>query len=250
LLWSSQPKLIESLEIPEVRMEYLVAGGVVVLFLGAWLISQLLEKKRTAELAALADELSLSFLPQGDALLLPTLSDVSLLQRGRSRTMSNLLRGNTRSVDFSLFDYSYVTGSGKNRSVHRFTVAAFDTPLLHLPDFELTPENLFHKLAGAFGYQDIDFAGFPAFNRKYLLRGPSEQAIRDLFTEDVVQHFDVGAARGKPASVFGSRSRLLIATRRRKPHEIRGFMEDAFTIYGVFRPAAVSEQPELAPLSR
>ena len=56
-----------------------------------------------------------------------------------------------------MFACRYVTGGGKHTRVIRQTVIYFRSPQLHLPEFALRPENLFHKMGAAFGYQDIDF---------------------------------------------------------------------------------------------
>jgi hypothetical protein len=200
------------------------------------LVSRKLEQKRTAELANLASELSLEFAPQGDAVLESGLAHLALMQRGRSRKLTNLIRGETQNVDLALFDYQYTTGSGKNKSTRRMSVAAFASPLLDLPSFELGPENFLHRIGGIFGYQDIDFGGYPTFNKKYLLRGPNEAAIRQVFTEPVVQHFErqLGQRRSIP-EVIGHGDRLIVSTPREKPEQLRAFLEHAFGIYGVLK---------------
>jgi hypothetical protein len=38
-------------------------------------------------------------------------------------------------------------------------------------------------IVSAFGYQDIDFGNRPTFSSKYLLRGPDEPSVRNLFTD-------------------------------------------------------------------
>jgi hypothetical protein len=200
------------------------------------LVSKKLEQKRTVELAELATDMSLDFAPQGDAALESELAHLSLMKRGRARKLLNLVRGETQNVDLALFDYQYTTGGGKNQTTHRISVVAFASGLLNLPPFELGPENFLHRIAGAFGYQDIDFAGYPRFNKKYLLRGPDEDAIRQIFTEDVVQHFEQQLEHRKSISeVIGHDNRLIVATRRQKPEHLRSFLEHAFGIFGVLK---------------
>jgi hypothetical protein len=194
------------------------------------------EQQRTLRLEQLADEMSLGFSATGDVSLEVALNGLSLMQRGRSRKMTNLVFGRSGSVELGLFDFQYTTGSGKNRTVHKLSVAAFDSPRLQLPPFELGPENVLHRVAGVFGYQDIDFAGYPTFNKKFLLRGPDEHAIRQAFTEPVVQHFERYLQQRHPRiEVFGEGSRLLVATRRQKPEHLRNFLEHAFGIFGVLK---------------
>ena len=52
-------------------------------------------------------------------------------------------------------------------------------------------EKFAHKLWAAFGYQDIDFGNHPGFNGQYLLRGPDEQAIRDVFTDRLLSFYEM-----------------------------------------------------------
>lgn len=204
------------------------------------LISSQYEKKRTAALAHLAVEMSLVFSPKGEPIVRESLGGFKFMQSGRNQTVSNLISGQTQSVVLSVFDYSYITGSGKNKHTHKHSVVAFDSPQLDLPEFDLIPENLFHKLASKFGYQDIDFDGYPTFNRKYLLRGPDESAVRELFTEDVVQFFEARLdERKKINQVEGRGSRLIVIAKPRvKPAETRPLMDHAFAIYGALKTIA------------
>lgn len=216
----------------------LVGGGLAVV-VGLILFSLKQERQRTAELEALADDMSLSFSPLGNQSLESDLSHMSLMQRGHSRKLFNHISGETQSVELDLFDYRYTTGSGKHQTTHTLSVVAFTSPLLDLPPFELGPENFLHRLAGAFGYQDIDFGGYPTFNKKYLLRGQNEKSIRKLFTEPVLNHFEAQLAAGKGVcEVIGHRSRLIVAKRREKPARLRAFLEDAFATYGVLKSDA------------
>lgn len=227
-------------------MEFLFIVGPLVLVVGVIALIVVLvkryERKRTEQLGELAAEMSLEFSAEGDAALEAALSDLALMQRGHSRRLTNLIRGRTRSVDLCLFDYRYTTGSGKHQSTHNLSVVAFDSPLLELPPFELGPENFLHRIAGVFGYQDIDFAGYPAFNKAFLLRGPDEGAIRQVFTEPVVQHFEHQLEHRRPVGdVIGHGHRLIVSTRRQKPEQLRAFLEQAFGIYGILKSAGPND---------
>lgn len=222
----------------------LVLVGVILLVV--LFFSQHLEKSRTAALSDLAEELSLAFSKESDGLCESSLADFKLMQRGRGNTVSNVIRGQTQSVDLAVFDYRYVTGSGKNKTTHKHTVVAFDSPHLDLPQFELGPEGIFHKIASTFGYQDIDFDGCPTFNGKYLLRGADEAAIRRVFTIDVIQHFEAQLTeRRKISQVEGLGTRLIVSLKPRvKPDQIRSFLEHAFGVYGVFKTPEVQSSQE------
>jgi|SRR5690606_28528744 len=99
-------------------MEHLVALAPLLIVAG--LVGAILyftrryERRRTARLEQLADELSLGFSAAGDVALKAALADLPLMQRGRSRKMTNLIYGRSGSVSLGLFDFQYTTGSGKN----------------------------------------------------------------------------------------------------------------------------------------
>lgn len=57
----------------------------------------------------------------------------------------------------------------------------------HFPDFRMEKEGYFDKF---FSGQDINFSGFPAFSKMYLLKGSNEKAIRDFFDEDLLRFFE------------------------------------------------------------
>ncbi|MEC9473853.1 MAG: hypothetical protein VX584_04130, partial [Actinomycetota bacterium] len=65
-----------------------------------------------------------------------------------------------------------------------------DAEDLQLPTFVIRPENLFHKIGSTFGYQDIDFDAHPTFSKRYLLRGPDEEAIRNTFTDEFLSSYE------------------------------------------------------------
>ncbi|NEQ51791.1 MAG: hypothetical protein F6K11_16890 [Leptolyngbya sp. SIO3F4] len=60
---------------------------------------------------------------------------------------------------------------------------------LHLPNFLLTPENLFHKVGNLFGYHDIDFDTYPEFSNRYLLKGSDKDIIRYQFHDGVLNFY-------------------------------------------------------------
>ena len=67
-----------------------------------------------------------------------------------------------------------------------------------LPQFLLTPEGFWARVAAYFGGQDIDFADSPEFSSAYRLRGSDEPAVRALFTPARRQVFEL--IRGQHAA--------------------------------------------------
>jgi hypothetical protein len=153
-----------------------------------------------------------------------------LFERGRShsRQATNLVSGSTGDVDFALFDYFYVIGSGKNRRRLKQSVVFLRSPRFHLAAFELRPESVFHKIGGLFGYQDIDFDASPEFSAKYLLRGEHEGRVRKLFNSSLRRYLESTTGW----SIEGLDDGLLIYrhNKRSDPEEVPNLINDAAAI--------------------
>jgi len=217
-------------------MGFLFPAGIIigVIAIAAWVgyAAHVAEKKRTEELQRLAGELAFEFLPLGDSLLFQSLGKFQLFSQGRSKRLWNLLRGTTNDLEVAIFDYRYVTGSGKHSHTWNHTVICFRFAGQPLPHFSLRPENFADKIGGWFGYQDIDFETHPAFSKQYLLRGANEPAVRSLFTSDVLNYFDQ-----KPGLTIEASENTLLFYRHSallKPQEVRSFMEQGFGILTQF----------------
>ena len=220
LLVSSLPCLI-----------FIVAVGLIVFFV---YYSYRRENQRTADLQRVAEEMGFAF-SRGDNTLLSELGGVDLFSRGRSRRVFNLLRGTIRRQPVSVFDYSYVTGSGKHRHTWRHSVACFQLDGTSLPAFSLRPEGIFAKIGGMFGYQDIDFTHNPTFSKQYLLRGQDESAIRALFRDDVLDFY--AAQPGLSTEVNGNYLVFYRHASRVEPSTIRSFIEEGLRVLEFFQPA-------------
>lgn len=133
-----------------------------------------------------------AYLPAGNFEMIPNITSYPLFTTGNSwtRKIENMMYGTVDEGRAAVFDYTYVTGAGKNSQRHNLTVAYFQSNKLRLPFFSLGPENVFHKMFSAFGYQDIDFANRPEFSKRYLLRGQDEQNIRNVFSERVLSFYE------------------------------------------------------------
>ncbi len=196
------------------------------------LVALYLERKRTAALKAIAQQAGLSFATEEADGFVSAFGDLHLFMLGRGRAARNVMRGEMNGVSVTLFDYRYVTGSGKSRSETQQTVVALSCPNLALPGFELRPENIFHKLGSALGFQDIDFPENPAFSSAFLLRGAEEQAVRKVFKPGVLSFLET-----RPGMCVEGRGRLLVyyrAGHRTKPEELQTLMNDGRTLAMTF----------------
>ena len=116
------------------------------------------------------------------------------------------------------------------------TVIWFRSPQLRLPGFVMRPEDVFHKIGSAFGYQDIDFESNRTaadFSKKYLLRGADEHAIRSLFKDNVLDFFATHS--GKPV-LEGRGDRLILYRPGQliRPENISVFLEEGLEVFRLF----------------
>lgn len=191
------------------------------------------ERKRTEEFQKLAGELGMSFsenLSDGDA---GGFAAMPLAQRGHSRKHRNAMTADSGELRLVVFDYGFTVGSGKNQKRCVQSVVMVTCPSEFFPAFSLSPESFFHRMADMLGFKDIDFDDDPEFSRRYLLKGPNETAIRELFTPDRRRAFlqwpklTIEAA-GHSFIFFEARN-------RRKIQEVREFMERGFAVYSVLK---------------
>jgi len=123
-----------------------------------------------------------------------------VFSEGHRHTWGFTIVGTSGGTPFTAFEYRWTTGSGKSSQTHRIGGLLW-TMERSLPQFLLTPEGLWARLAAYFGGQDIDFAESPEFSRAYRLRGNDEAAVRALFTPARRQVFEL--LRGQHAAGAG-----------------------------------------------
>jgi hypothetical protein len=148
------------------------------------------ERERTEAMRAVANFLQWNFSEVVPWNMIANLDHFTLFNQGHSKQVKNFMYGEANGVKAAMFDYVYVTGSGKNRTTHFQTVTYLEPANLRAPYFSLRPEGFFTKIMTAFGYQDIDFGQRPEFSKKYLLRGQDELAIRQAFNDQLLSFFE------------------------------------------------------------
>lgn len=103
----------------------------------------------------------------------------------------------SRSIAFEVMDLTFDEGAIV-AEVYHATVLRVHLPW-RLPEFTLEKEALLDRMLELAGFQDIDFDHFTQFSRRFVLKGPEENAIRELLTpkrlrffeaEDVVYHIE------------------------------------------------------------
>jgi len=148
-------------------------------------------RERTEQLNILARRLKMDFQPTDEWGLAKFLKDFKLFRNGGSHKITNMMveKDDMETLDFRIFDFSYVVSTGKSTATIHQTVLYVHSTALALPHFWMKPENIFHKLGIWLGLQrDINFVEYPQFSKQYFLKSKDEEYVRATMN-DVVLHF-------------------------------------------------------------
>jgi hypothetical protein len=163
----------------------LIAGVLVIAGVGAYL-GWLHEKKRREELADLAAELGWRFDPSRDYSHDDQYSCFEVFRRGHSRCAYNTLSGtveiagrryNAKAGDFT---YKITRRDGKKTSTTTYTLSYL---IVHMPwrtpALLIRREGLLDRIAGAFGFGDINFES-SEFSRRFHVSSPDRKFAYDV----------------------------------------------------------------------
>jgi len=150
-------------------------------------LSHLATKKRREAMAALAAELGWEFDPSSDHGHDDEYAHFEVFRNGHSRVAYNTLRGSTEiggrayAVKMGDFDYKVTRNTGKNRSTttYRLSYLILHLPFAHTPDLLIRREGIFDRLAGALGFDDIDFES-EEFSRKFYVKSSDKKFAYDV----------------------------------------------------------------------
>ena len=215
---------------------FLLVFGFIALIFGILIVALIVGRKRARErtqaLVKVAGPLGWQFSEAAPLNWIPNLEKFALFNQGHSKSIRNAMYGETDGVKAAVFDYHYTVGSGKNQSTYNQSVVYFEPRNLSLPFFSLRPEHVFHKLISAFGYQDIDFGNRPTFSSKYLLRGPDEQAVRNLFNDALLGFYEMNP--GLSADGGGNQLFLFQQNYRQPPQQIQSTVSAALQLQRLY----------------
>ncbi|MFH0794904.1 MAG: hypothetical protein V2A74_12825 [bacterium] len=212
-----------------------------IFFGGLAVFAFLLYERRRKGFEQLAKELGLEFYEHGR-------SSVSFLE-GSTLASSEfwhgtpqvvrLLEGKIGNVKVQLFELQYVTDQtkGKTRG-YSLTVAAFEFADRTLPSFLLRPERWYHKIALAFGGQDIDFPDSPRFSSRCRLQGGDEKALREFFTLELRRFFENHPGRvveGVGNHLFYFRPPRLLSYGAFRPGLVRALYDEGKNLLGLLQ---------------
>jgi hypothetical protein len=172
----------------------LLVCGLILMGIIAYL-SWLAAKKRREALAALAQDLGWRFHPDRDSYHDDEYSHFEIFRKGHSRYAFNTLLGKVEidGRDFPAkagdFRYKVTSGSGKNRrtTTHTFSYLIFHLPFRDTPDLLIRPEGIFDKLAGVFGFDDIDFES-EEFSRRFHVKSSDRRFAYDVIHPRMMEY--------------------------------------------------------------
>ena len=234
-------------------LPYLFVVGILGVMTSIWLVSAYFARRRRLALEQLAETLGFSFMANAGHSTLATLPKLTLLQAGRSQQIRNLLMGSTDTTQVMIFDWHYVTGSGKNVQNHLITVVAIQSAELRLPLWLCRPESLLDWFGLTFDGRDLNIEDQPVFSKKYHLHGNNEARLRRLFDADVCSFFEQHP--GSYAEATGPWLIYCLHGKKIPPHKVHDLLHDAFQLHVLLKgepgdenppaesQAAVSDQP-------
>ncbi|WP_444995316.1 hypothetical protein [Aliikangiella sp. IMCC44359] len=207
---------------------FIIAGLV---FFALLQYSRKLEKDRSNNISKIASSMGFKFEAKPEKGYHTQYSHFQLFSEGHTKKVKNLMFRRSQNSQKTIFGYQYTTSSGKNSTIHRYTVVSIKDPEYVFPDFDLRPEHIFHKIGKVFGYQDINFDTHVGFSKKYLLQGSNEVAIRKLFNPELLNYLEAAEkicveARDKQIIFYRPYKRLA-------PEEIDPFYQQAKKCYQV-----------------
>ncbi len=163
----------------------------VVALIGAGIyISLWLAAKRRQELSDWGAARGLTFSATKDKTLESRFPGFSCLRQGDHRYADNLLTGKWSDRDYLSFDYHYEThsssGKGGTQTQHHHFSAVVLESSVPLKPLLIRPEGVFDKLAGFFGFDDINFES-AEFSRKFYVKAPDKKWAYDVIHQRTME---------------------------------------------------------------
>jgi hypothetical protein len=187
------------------------------------------DKKRTADVQQVARKMGFEFSPSCTSEELERVAGgLPVFGRGHSKRAARVMRGTLAGREAAILDYRYATGGGKSSHTYRHTIVVLPDGARFLPDFTLAPEHVLHRIAGAFGFQDIDFPAYLDFSKHYLLRGADEGAIRAAFSSQVLAFLE--GKTGWHVQASGGRLAIFREGRYAEPEQFASYAADTLRI--------------------
>jgi len=165
---------------------FLVGGAVLALAIVGIIFGVIQARKRREALGAIASARGWRFDPSYDPHHDDEFDHFEVFRKGHSRAAYNTLSGRHEiagqqcRVKMGDFRYKQTSGSGKDR---RTTTYTFSYLIAHLPwetpALVIRREGFFDKVAGVFGFDDIDFES-AEFSKKFYVKSDDKRFAFDV----------------------------------------------------------------------
>lgn len=143
------------------------------------------QKKRREAMAQIAHKLDLNYLEEYSDYKDTEYNSFKLFNEGHSRKAYNVIGGKKENCAVDIFDYVYVTGAGKNRQTHYYSVCILIIPQ-RFKSLYIRRENFFDKIAGVIGFDDIDFES-KEFSSKYYVKSDDKKFAYDIIHPQMME---------------------------------------------------------------
>jgi len=153
----------------------------------AAVLGALAAHRRKKALRQLAAEKRLRFSGRDPFNLPNVYGRTRLCSTGHSRKAKNVIYGALGAHEVRYFDFRYTTGSGKNSHTHHFGACALHTDC-HFTPLIVRREGLFDKVAGFFGFDDVDL-DHAEFNRRFYVGCSDKKFAYDVLSQRAMQFF-------------------------------------------------------------
>jgi hypothetical protein len=144
-------------------------------------LPRLLEGRRQKAYAEFCLSRGYRYVPQRKDATIPFVDLVGMFKDGAKRTWRDEISGQLKFHPFTAFEYQYVTGAGRSRTVFNCAMIHWRLDGTELPRFTLVPASTYLFRIGR-DPNDVDFPDDTGFAKAYLLTGEDQAAIRGLFT--------------------------------------------------------------------
>ncbi|MFH1230813.1 MAG: hypothetical protein V1709_04880 [Planctomycetota bacterium] len=147
------------------------------------------EKKRREAMTTIANQLGLTYQPD-DLLGRDNIyANISLFNKGHSHKAYNVITGSKKGYSVEVFDYLYKitmsTGKTTTTVTYNNAVCILTIPQRFRYLFVRT-ENLFDKIAGAIGFDDIDFES-KEFSKRYYVKSDDKKFAYDIIHPQMIE---------------------------------------------------------------
>ncbi len=217
----------------------MISSGIIVIgffisIMGVLLfLTQKSKKKRIEVLKDKAMQLGFSFSKDIASDFIYGTKQFKLFKEGHSSKVHNVIEGRKSDVNFKIFDYIYGSGAGQSSASYAQTIFFVKIENINIPRFIMSPESIFNKIGDKLTKNDIDFERYLTFSKKYHLKGDEEDAIRSVFSDEILQFFE---HRKKIISLEADGDTIIIYRRSKlvEPKDLVEFVDESLKMVQMF----------------